>query len=95
MKRKNNYQSRKGFFSNKRSALNQGGRQSRREACGQKKRKKRAPRRPNREMQKNMKKYCLHTGSKHYETPLYNCTSHEKNYKMVLVFFRELAAGNQ
>ena len=90
MKRKNNYQSGNKNSSKKRSAFNQGDRQSRREACGQKKKKNRVPRQPNKEMKKIMKKHGLNTGSKFYETPLYNCTDYEKNYKMMWDFFQRI-----
>ena len=90
MKRKNNYQSGNKNSSKKRSAFNQGDRQSRREACGQKKKKNRVPRQPNKEMKRIMKKHGLNTGSKFYETPLYNCTDYEKNYKMMWDFFQRI-----
>ena len=67
-------------------ALVQGGRLSRREECGQKKRKSYSPRLSNSHMKKIIQFHGLDTGTKLFEIELYGSEDYEKNYCMLWNF---------
>ena len=70
----------------KTSVLIQGGRQSRREECGQIRTKVRLPRVPNPEMENIMKYHGLSEGTKLFETKLHQNVNYEKHYNMLWKF---------